>query len=231
MSAVTLVAGAAGAATSSTAQADVASPAKFSILQPGESYAGMDYGEWSAAWWQWAANVSDPGSPVSDSTGAYCDVNQSGPVWFLAGNTGGTSRRTCSVPAGKAILFPIINAECSTLEGDGSTEPELAGCAKDLMDHVTRTSASIDGTSVKLGKVSDGRFRFVSPLFTLTFAPNNAFGVDPSGTTQAVADGFWVLVEPLSPGKHKVEFHGKAVFPEFDNFVFKVDVFYRITVA
>jgi hypothetical protein len=223
---------AAGAVIASpTPDAPAPSSAKFNILQPGESYAGKTYNQWSASWWQWAVAISDPGSPVSDPTGAACATDQSGPVWFLAGNTGGTTRRVCTVPADKAILFPVINAECSVLEGDGTSEPELAACAKDLMDHVTKTNASIDGTTVKLGKPSEGKFRFTSPLFTLTFAPNNAFGVDPPGTTQAVADGFWVLVKPLAPGKHRVEFHGTAVFPEFDNFVFKVDVFYKLTVV
>jgi hypothetical protein len=218
---------------SSTSQTSASSSAKFEILSPGDRYAGMTYGEWSAAWWQWAADISDPGSPVSDPTGAYCGVNQAGPVWFLAGNTGGTSRRACSVPKSKAILFPVINAECSTLEGDGTTEPELAACAKDLIDHVTRTSASLDGTTLTLGRPSKGRFRFVSPGFDVNFAPNNAFGVDPPGATQAVADGFWVLVKPLSAGKHNVEFHGTAVFPvpESDDFVFKVDVFYRLKIV
>ncbi len=203
--------------------------ASSTIVQPTEKYAGKTYGQWSAAWWQWAANIARPNSPVDDPTGANCAVSQKGPVWFLAGNTGGTTTRSCTVPADKAILFPIINAECSEVEGDGTTDAELRTCAKLLIDHVTETSASVDGTAIDLGPVSEGRFRFQSPLFTITFAPNNGFDVMP-GTGKAVADGFWVLVKPLSAGQHTIDFHGTAPFPEFD-FTFEVDVHYDLTVT
>ena len=72
----------------------------------------------------------------------------------------------------------------------------------------------------------NARFRFDSPLFTITFAPNNGFGV-PAGTGSAVADGYWVLVKPLAVGKHTINFRGKAVFPDSK---FKVGVHYNLTV-
>jgi hypothetical protein len=205
-----------------------AAASSFTIVQPTETYAGKTYGQWSAAWWQWAANISEPNSPVTDDTGADCAVNQTGPVWFLAGSTGGpTVTRSCTIPSDKAILFPIINGECSSVEGDGTTDAALRACAKDLMDHVTKTSARVDGTAIDLGPPGpNARFRFDSPLFTITFAPDNGFGA-PAGTGSAVADGYWVLVKPLAVGKHTIDFHGKAVFPDFK---FKVRVHYNLTV-
>ena len=188
--------------------APLASASSFTIVQPTEKYAGKTYGQWSAAWWQWAANISEPNSPVTDDTGADCAVRQKGPVWFLAGTAGGLASRTCTVPADKAILVPIINAEWSTVEEPGSTEEYLRAVAKDLIDHVTQTSASVDGTAIDLGPVSEGRFRFQSPLFTITFAPNNGFGVTP-GTGKAVSDGFWVLVKPLSRGSIRLTSRGR----------------------
>jgi hypothetical protein len=210
-----------------------AAASSFTIVQPTEKYASKTYGQWSAAWWQWAANISEPNSPVTDDTGADCAVNQKGPVWFLAGTTGGSAvTRSCTIPADKAILFPVINGECSTVEGDGTTEAELRACAKDLMDHVTATSASVDGTAIDLGPVSEGRFRFDSPLFPITFAPKNGFypDGDVAGTGTSVADGFWVLVKPLAAGAHTVEFHATAPFPEFGITV-EVDVHYDLTVS
>jgi hypothetical protein len=207
-----------------------AAASSFTIVQPTQKYAGKTYGQWSAAWWQWAANISEPNSPVTDDTGADCAVNQNGPVWFLAGTTEGSATRRCTVPPGKAILVPIINGECSTVEGDGTTEAELRACAEDLMDHVTQTSASVDGTAIDLGPVSQGRFRFQSPLFTITFAPNNGFYPDGSvaGTGQAVADGFWLLIRPLPKGQHTIDFQGTAVFGDV---VFQVGVHYDLTVT
>src|SRR5947207_1255244 len=69
---------------------------------------GLTYNQWSARWWQWVLSLHN----FDD-----CTVNQSGKLWFLAGTTGGPSvTRQCSIPAGNAIMFPIINAEWSKLE-------------------------------------------------------------------------------------------------------------------
>src|SRR5262249_9770624 len=62
---------------------------------------------------QWALAEPAPDNPLLDSTGQFAAVNQRGRVWFLAGNTGGTpvltTVRTITVPAGKALFFPIEN--------------------------------------------------------------------------------------------------------------------------
>src|SRR5450631_2228502 len=217
-------------ASSSTVQPTALLPTGgFSIVQPDDKYAGKTYGQWSASWWQWAAAISKPNSPVDDPNGDNCAVNQQGPVWFIAGNTtGGTTRRTCTVPDGKGILVPIINGECSTVEGNGTTEQELRACAKGQIDAVTVTEATIDGRAVNLGRPNVGRFRFVSPLFQISFAPNNAFGVN-AGTGKSVADGFWVLVKPLKTGNHTIDFHGRAVFPGSPPF--DIDLHYKLKVT
>lgn len=95
---------------------------------PVESRAfGRSYGEWSAAWWQWAYGIPVPVNPLFDETGARCGTGQSGKVWFLAGvfNASGTAvRNDCEVPTGTALFVPILNGECSNVEGNGTTEPE-----------------------------------------------------------------------------------------------------------
>ena len=63
------------------------------VLPPDSHPFGKTYGEWSNAWWQWAYSIPAPNNPVLDTTGANCDVGQSGQVWFLAGSfTSGTIR-------------------------------------------------------------------------------------------------------------------------------------------
>src|SRR5689334_16547926 len=85
---------------------------------------GLTYSEWSARWWQWAFSLSIDHSPLFGK--ADCGTGQSGPVWFLPGATvgGPTPRQNCTVPPGKALFVSIINAECSDLEGSGTTEGE-----------------------------------------------------------------------------------------------------------
>src|SRR5712691_7423620 len=88
------------------------------VFPSDESVFGMTYGDWSAAWWQYVLSIPTATNPVFDTTGTNCAIGQSsGPVFFLAGAaTTDLVTRTCTVPAGKALLFPIVNVECSTVE-------------------------------------------------------------------------------------------------------------------
>ena len=197
------------------------------VVQPHRTYAGKTYGQWSAAWWQWAAGIPVSNSPIDDPTGRNCAADQSGAVWFLAGTAdGSTVTRRCTLPADKAILIPIINTECSTIEGNGKTVQELRQCANTTMSGASEVWASVDGAKLRLGPCAS-RFRFESPPFKITFARNNAFYADASvdGTSTAVADGYWVMLRPLSPGTHTIAFH--ALLTDFD---FEVDVRYILTV-
>ncbi len=63
----------------------------------------------SGHWWQWALSIPAAINPITDATGEFAAVGQSGPVWYLAGNFGGTTVRTVTVPADKALFFPILN--------------------------------------------------------------------------------------------------------------------------
>ena len=33
----------------------------------------------------------------------------------------------------------------------------------------------------------------------------------PAGTTQAISDGFWILLKPLPAGKHEIRFSGSLI--------------------
>src|SRR5262245_65845670 len=63
----------------------------------------------ATSWWKWALETPASENPLTDTTGQFAAVNQSGRVWFLAGNAGGTTVRTITVPSGKALFFPIVN--------------------------------------------------------------------------------------------------------------------------
>ena len=68
-----------------------------------------DLSELTAQWWQWAISIPTTANPLLDMTGGNCLVGQHGSVWFLAGNSGGTATRQCSVPEGTALFFPVAN--------------------------------------------------------------------------------------------------------------------------
>jgi hypothetical protein len=175
--------------------------ADLKIFPPDSKPYGLTYEEWTAKWWQWAYSMPEEGNPMVDDTGEDCANNQAGPVWFLAGTGGGAVTRECTIPSDKGILIPIINVECDSASGSGDTEAELRSCAEADQDTVIAKEITIDGVSV--GNLDS--YRFQSPLFNLTFPENNIAGIAPQ-TTIAISDGYWILLEPFSPGGHEIHF-------------------------
>jgi len=209
------------------------SPSRDPAVFPPNSHPyGLSYGQWSAKWWQWAVSIPISNSPITDTTGENCDVNQQGHVWFLAGTAGNPIdqpvMRTCTIPVGTAILFPMINAEWSTAEGNCPNPvlppTDLRACANSQMDGVTQLEASIDGVPLNNLKM----FRAESPLFQFTAVEDNPFGI-PEGTTDSVADGFWVMLPPLRPGTHTISFGGSCEC--VDDSSFSTSVEYELTIV
>jgi hypothetical protein len=198
------------------------------VFPPDSKPYGLTYGEWTAKWWQWAFSMPEAVNPTIDDTGRNCANNQTGPVWFLAGTGGGAVTRECTIPSDKGILIPIINVVCDSATDPAlDTEAELRACAKADQDTVIGKEIIVDGLNV--GNL-DG-YRFQSQLFNLTFPENNIAGVAPQ-TAKAVSDGFWILLEPLSPGSHEVHFKGLLGDPTATGITnFALDVRYLLTVV
>jgi hypothetical protein len=195
-----VAAGAPGAADQNLVGRPVAAPAaRPQVMKPPPPL--------TAAWWQTFLSVPGAGDPFD-----RCDLGKPGVVFF-AGTAGGTATRSCTVPAGKLILVPLINIECSTAEGNGDTPAELRACAAGFADQFTGLKLSIDTFVLR----DPFDFRVRTGLFKFTAAEGNVFGV-PAGTTRSVADGYWALIAPLPPGAHTVSFGGSYPPGSFTTF-------------
>jgi hypothetical protein len=190
----------------------------------------LTYGEWTARWWQWAYSIPEDRNPIADQTGENCDEGQSGPVWFLVGTFGAFSERNCEIPAGKAVMFPVVNAACTTLEYPQlQTEAELRSCAVSLNEGVTELMVTIDGQTINEQQLRS--YRVQSPLFELSLPEGNLIS-GQQASTQAVSDGYWVFLAPLGPGAHDIHFRGAIVdytTGSQNNFV--TELLYHITIA
>jgi hypothetical protein len=168
-------------------------------------------GELAAAEWQWALEKPIPKNPLlgSYSGGPKCDgtpvSDTAGATWFLTGTLdGSTVTRTCTAPAGTNLFFPVLNVVTIKTEPH-ENEAQLSAQASKFMNQVLRdpdltTFATVDGQVVQFSRI-------VSPLFTFTVPKN---GLLPPGEYEAVADGIWVSLPPLSPGVHTIHFGGTA---------------------
>ena len=195
------------------------------VLPPGSHAFGLSQGEWSAKWWQWAFSFRADAHPLLDTAG--CDAGQSGPVWFLGGSFVNTTVvRECTVPAGKVIFFPVLNTECSTIEGPpffGSNEAELRACAAAVTN--TGMFATIDGVAVQ----NLSSYRVQSPLYVFSAPDGGLFGGPVSGA-QSISDGVWLMLAPLSAGRtHTIHFGGTQTIPGFPSLT--LDVTYNLRVV
>ena len=205
------------------ATADSINPGVFAL--DSKPY-GSTYGQWAANWWNWITSIPEENNPVGDETGEKCTIGQKGPVWFLPGTSGGKLERTCTVPAGKALFLVLLDAECSKTEFPKlNTEEEFRKCTRDLNEGAT-LAASVDG--VKLKNLE--KYRAESPMFNMTFPSNNIFG-QKAGPTIAKSDGWYVILEPLSPGSHNVSFAGSVLGnPVTGTESYTTDVTYHLNV-
>ncbi len=200
-------------ATASPVQADGRHP-NPGILPPDSAPYGKTYGEWAAAWWQWAMSIPADRNPLTDATGEFFGEGQSGQVWFR-GTFGSSGERTSTMPAGKALFMPVYNwifgagvFDCDpTVPGVPCDVPVLQAAAAANTEKAEVMEVTIDGVPVR-----DIRsYRAVSPEpFSVTYPDNSVVGV-PAGTyAPNVTDGYWLMLAPLPKGRHTITVHVRA---------------------
>lgn len=202
---------------------------------------GQTYGQWSARWWQFAFQQTTLDICATDKPGSK--------VTFLAGTSPGPVTNSCTVPTGNAIMFPVFNVEWSRIEADttpgtclvpatpsGNSDAALQACATAQANNALASNASLeaDVDGVTLQNLTNYRAVSPPPPFTFTAVSGNPFGLPP-GSSQSVADGFWIMLTPLSPGKHTIHFAATVPFPNVNPpstpFTFTLDTTYNLTVG
>ncbi|MCP5249290.1 MAG: PEP-CTERM sorting domain-containing protein [Candidatus Accumulibacter sp.] len=186
--------------------------AAVTVLAPGSSVAGKTIGQWSEAWWQWAFSLDATDNPFTDGSQAAASNGQSGPVFFLAGTTGGTATRSFSVPGDKYLLVPMINLELSDLEDPTASAADLRAMATDIIDMADSLTGKVDGSDLAADlflyrEPTPGTFSFVA-------AAGNAFGVIPGTANVAVGDGYYLMLAPIGLGTYTLTYGGGiSTFP------------------
>ena len=189
------------------------------LYSPNSSQFNTSYKDWTAKWWQWFIKIPNSQHPFGDETGKNCNVDQSGPVWFLVGSAG-TVERDCTIPSNVAILFPVVNTECSYSETPSlKSEEDLRSCAIDGNSGAS-LGASVDGREIK----SIDKYRVTSDVFPVVY-PNDPVFPTVSNVSQAVSDGWFIFLEPLKPGLHEIKFNTIQLNPRT-----VIDTTYHITV-
>lgn len=181
-------------------------------------------GNWGHAWWRWALQYPAETNPIATDGNVDCLAGQQGKVWFLAGTFGAKANRTCTVKKGRSLFFPIFNGFFWVPE-DCPNELECRkGVAKQI-DTLTNWTCTIDNVPCIF---KNQLVRDQSDAIPLNIKPGTIledFGYAPGLRKIAIADGYWMMLKPLSSGQHVLHFTAAAEGG------FKLDVTYHLTVS
>lgn len=189
------------------------------ILQSSEQ-TERAYAELSKQWVRWALALPHSTGPITDQTGEACGLDQHGKVWFLAGTDGGAVERDCTIPANKALFFPLINGFIVPSPESVDEPHELAGFLDWAPGYFAYYRARtceltlrIDGEDILPDTASLDAELYVAILepFDLELDDDNwasQWGKPGGHYPVALVDGHWALLEPLPPGEHTIEFGG-----------------------
>ncbi len=175
--------------------------AESELLPPTEPVAQRSQLDWSVLWWKWAASFEREDSPIADRTGANCTFKQGESVWFLAG-TYGTKRtvRTCTVPEGKYLFFPLINYIVTPSARSSVRCPGVRAEAAHMTNDVSALILEVDG------KRFTGLERHRQATVECFELGDNNTLASTSGPT--ASNGYFVMLRPLPRGKHVINFGG-----------------------
>jgi hypothetical protein len=177
------------------------------VLPPGAVVGDRTIGEWTGVWWRKAIEAVDFPFPAGGSQpGALGDLG--GPVFFAVASPGpGATTYTYTIAREQYVLLPLYTYVW--MDQTSSDPCSDLPCARSLSDAFVRAttslSVSIDGQPIR------HLFRHFEATPRLFYAPSVPVdgwwaGGDPAaaGLWFGFTSGYWLMLKPLSPGKHVV---------------------------
>jgi hypothetical protein len=148
--------------------------------------------DYLAALWTTVLETPSAQNPFGAGGAAFACLDLGGTVAPFAP----VSVDSCTVKPGTKVFIAASSFECSTFEGNGTTEAQLRTCARESDVQVAPT-VTVDGKSVPVAEVE-------TPLLNIVLPADNIFG-QPAGTQGlSVGHGWVALLHPLTPGTHTI---------------------------
>lgn len=179
------------------------------IVPPDAQFEGKAYSEWGGAFWKWALELPAKNHPFTTCTRDF-SVGQSGNVWYWSAPDTCPGPIQAKMPAGKALMLPVRVVETSSLESPpfyAPTTTQQRQNSKFFADHIVNVFATIDGKPVDNLKA----FRFSTPVCCFIAPTPWVFGAI-GGNATSVGDGYYLLLDQLSKGKHTIHYGGTFSF-------------------
>jgi len=128
-------------------------------------------------------------------------------IFYLSAQREGTGQRKVKVPEGMKIFIPVLGVVATNFESQNSTvpQPDLRALAQLDQDSIRQLSVVFNGQEVPLAVLNN--YRVTTNEFDVVFPdyPQAVFpGYGAPRESKAVADGRYLIIEPLSKGKELI---------------------------
>jgi hypothetical protein len=200
---------------------------------------GKTYGEWVAEWMKWVERSN--AVAIFDTTGESCSENQpNSGVWFLAGSFGGEVERTCAIPHGRYLFYPLV--ETGWIDCPGTADVTTPNATvRDIMAYMLNNAGELTSTvdNITVSGLQMLIVRAQSPNFTGILTEDSFLdsscppGLPAGKTGRQIVDGYWVMLPPLSGGQHTLTLHGSGIAWDNNGIgtrIFENGVTYHLTV-
>ncbi|HKR44475.1 MAG TPA: hypothetical protein VJU59_33190 [Paraburkholderia sp.] len=190
------------------------------VIPHNAAYRGRTYSQWEVSFWQWALALplSPLPHPFNDCTNRPISAGQSGNVWYWSAPDQPNeicNQTATMIPPGTSIFLSTLDIEASSLDDPTTpflqTTPELQlAVAQQFANYIQDLFVSIDDVpvaNVTAYRTTTNQFTFTAPT-PWVFYPTGT-----GGTGTAVGDGYFLMLEPLPPGSHKIHYGGKFHIP------------------
>jgi hypothetical protein len=180
-------------------------------------------------YWKKILETPDDQNPATDPDGSRHDVTTN-PVYLACSMIGTVTRNLPDISSDKSIFVPVNPVEICERELDpGENENDLKKYAEKDEDSATNVTLIIDDKKYNLKDIKH-RIGHVGP-FEVVIPEKPLDWLEPSGKCKAVADGFYVIINPLAPGPHTVRFQGRVDSPHKEPKPWEQDVTYKFNVT
>jgi hypothetical protein len=177
------------------------------IFPTNSSLHGVPYKEWLVKWWVWRSGIPQDMHPEEKYPDVKrCSAMQDGPVWFMPVVSPGKGEVNykCEIPLGKDIMLLLSPTSCDIGVEGYLSDQGLQGCADNIRTPLNNIEVSVDGKKVNVDQLGKP---ILTDFFNVTYPTNplTVWGPIKPGTYRAMAEGLFLFLHGLAPGKHIVE--------------------------
>jgi hypothetical protein len=191
-------------------------------LAADQTYEGKTLGEWAIEYGRWSYSQTSCDSPAFDQDGSLCGLYQDpeSPVFFFDYSPTERMRTKCRVPAGKAIVVPILTFSYDNAGVDDPVgEDELRGATKVTLESMRDLKLKVDNRTVR--DLAERAFGPIAWDYKLPPAPNwySCNGTDDVGemtVNPSFMSGYVAVFPPPDPGIHELQYGGVMTWADDD---------------